>query len=177
MIEQRRSRALSKISYYKNLKRVVKAWSPNPEVQQLRSSMEGLGPWCGADQKQENKQKLDNLLSNIRYTRERHPKPTKWMGRMHDLNKKVLFHQMEYVKAKYDAARHTTKTRKRVKFLLEKLDATLRYRNGAILFIARGEHPERDITDQTLIASMAKEYDGIVAVESMLKGKYDQKKS
>ena len=108
------------------------------------------------------------------------PKPKKWMGRVQELNQKILQHQLAYTKAKYDAARLTTRTHKRTLFLLKELQAKLYWRNGAILCITEAdpvmaEHGRAVIADSDSFASKAREYEGYKAVENMLKGKYDKK--
>lgn len=128
-IEVRRRRAKSKISYYETMKRMVKKY--REDVAALAGtkrtarvlafqgvSAERVESQCKAAQDRVDQWQHEKM------------RPFKWLDKASELNKQILKYRAEYMRARYDAARLTCQTRKRVARLTTLLDARINYQFG-----------------------------------------------
>lgn len=121
-IEVRRRRAKNKIGYYEELKRVVKNYKiAVDKVSYLKRAIR-------AGQAQESA--LKDAEAQVRVFSNQKMKPFKWLNNVSGLNKRILKHRAEYMKARYDAARLTCESRKRVARLTAVLVANIKYQFG-----------------------------------------------
>jgi hypothetical protein len=166
LIEKRRSTARYRLGYYSEIKRRIRA---------CNEAMRTYG-------------NLEDALSTsdefvIRYNASK-GYPKKWKNRARELHMICLRYQAAYVKAKYDTAKFTLKTTKRVRYIARILDVRIMYREGFVHGFAPIERNPRYINsidadrfvDRDQMASMYREHEARKAVESMLEGKFDGNK-
>jgi hypothetical protein len=115
------------------------------------------------------KEHIVSLQNKLDALKKQKMKPFKFMDRVSELNKRILKHRAEYVQARYETARLTCSTRKRLGRLLKLLGCNIDYQMGtgfvqAILFKGR-----RDPIPYTEFEAMAREVEANRAIERMLR--------
>lgn len=166
MIEVRRRRAKSKIGYYEAIKRDLKqfktlqsqAVSWKHEIGTYKHS----GRLAAALAAKESLEGLDKRMESLN-----HPK---WMGKVSELNKLILKYKAEYMVARYDTARLTCQTRKRVSRLTKLLNCFIDYQMGTAFVAAIGfRDPQMERIGHEQFEAMYREVDANKAIEKALR--------
>ena len=134
-INDRRRRAMWKVNYYKNIKETIYAWQgTSPALVKAENRLLFSSKMFPAkDIKDVLKKEVDLIRSRLEWRKGSTAKPEKWIKRgFKELNRVIMKHRHEYVKARYEMMCHTKKTHKRVIKLLKQLNARLRFDNGSV---------------------------------------------
>lgn len=128
-IEVRRRKAKSKVSYYEEVKRLIKHYRVSVArvsslARQIRVSA-NTAPGI-----LDLRYSLDSAKKEVASYNTGKMKPFKWLDKASDLNKRILKYRAEYMRARYDTARLTCQTRKRVARLISELKANINYQSG-----------------------------------------------
>lgn len=163
-IEVRRRRAKNKIGYYEELKRVVKNYKIAVDLVAHLKRAVRVG--------QAHESELKKAEVKVGAFSAQKMKPFKWLNNISGLNKRILKHRAEYMKARYDAARLTCESRKRVARLTAMLAANINYQFGT--GFVESIHVFRNTADQQQIPhtdfeSMYREVEANKAIERMLR--------
>jgi len=184
LIEVRRRRAKSKIGYYEDLKRTVQAFkgtnnrvmSLTREIRHLERRSQQMGGNVDVELKM-TRESLEHELKRLANMTSGKNPPNKWMNRVSELNKQILKHKAEYMKARYDAARLTCQTRKRVARLTSLLKCTIDYQMGTAFVQAIGFKGTYDRIPHVEFEAMYREVDANKAIEKALRSNYEEKES
>lgn len=99
----------------------------------------------------------------------------KWSKNPSGLKRMVLKYRAEEAKAKYDTARHTKATHKRVLQLLKQLGMRLRWDNGYVYYFGTKDYSEYTYREE--FEAMYKEVEANRAIDRMLNGNGKKKTS
>jgi hypothetical protein len=158
MIATRRNNARFKISYYKNIKEIVDAHRDfHPELDRLINRIDYSKEARNLIHRHE--QRIDRLKGL--------PCPKKWIDNISGLRKQILKYEAENLVAKYDAAKLTYATRKRVSQLTKLLEVRLNYQNGYVVGFY-DKNGDRHVSSKSF-PEMYREVEAAKAIERMLK--------
>ncbi len=179
-IELRRRRAKSKFGYYEQMKDAVKDYKASQSrlnllVREINVMLKNPNFNPNPDfltgrlwtEKKEEADKLQDKLDH--YDNKAKMRPKKWMNKISELNKQILRYRAEYMVAKYDTARLTCQTRKRVARLTALLQCWIDY-NYAGAFVDRIRFKDgSEAIEASKFEAMYREHDATKAIEKMLK--------
>lgn len=180
IIEIRRRRAKSKIAYYEELKQLVKSYKADAAAlrDMYRDCMKPESSGAVLKHRQElyaaKKAKVESYSSSSRKM-----KPFKWLDNLSGLNKRILKHRAEYMKARYETARLTCQTRKRVARLTSLLGVNINYQMGTGFvgnIIVFRNTPQQKTIDATEFEPTYREVEANRAIERMLKSDGNEEK-
>lgn len=176
LIEVRRRRAKSKINYYETIKQTIKDYKRDVGIvasftRTLRSRVDID---CDIALTRLEKQ-LDAAKNKVASYSRHKMKPFKWLSNISGLNKQILKYRAEYMKARYDAARLTCQTRKRVARLTKLLSANINYQFGTsfVESLSLFNNTERVLASE--FEPMYREIDANKAIDKVLRGKNEKK--
>lgn len=103
-------------------------------------------------------------------------RPFKFLDRVSELNKRILKHKADYTRARYDTAKLTCSTRKRVFRLTQLLRCTIDYQMGTAFVQSIGfKDGESESVPHRMFEVLGREYEANKAVEKMLRSKHEEK--
>lgn len=169
-IESKRRKAKSKRAYYVQQKNIVYAhMGYSMKLKALQSKFEFMSKSTHLEDRTKASEllpKIQYIQASLAFTKNYYPFPKKWFGKLSELNKLILKHEADYVKAKYEQARHTSKTKNKVAKLLKALNFKVSYDNGKITFFGK----QGSCFSQDQFESLAKEFEANKAIERIING-------
>jgi septal ring factor EnvC (AmiA/AmiB activator) len=176
-IELRRRSAKNKVHYYSSLKReVVRFKDITKKINNCDRELKSLSRSIGEQdelfrrcihRRADLEVELDNMPSTY----------SKWVNKVSELNKRILQHRADYMKARYDAARLTCSNRKRVNRLCKLLGANVEYQFGTAFISHVSFKDSKGIEsfdlriNNTEFKTFYNEHEANKAVEKMLNSK------
>lgn len=178
-IEVRRRRAKSKISYYEDLKRTVKQYKEDvAKVGSLTRTIRAMDPNVGDVSRDRLESQLEAQKQKVESYKTNRSRPFKFLNNVSELNKRILRYRAEYMKARYDTARLTCQTRKRVARLTNLLQCTIDYQFGTAFVQAIGfKDRSTPRISRTEFEAMYREVDANKAIEKALRSKNEEEKA
>lgn len=139
LLNLKRQRARYKKHYYKNAISVLEAHNKsNSKLRFLKSRLEHTPIKTAADVHlcADLQSQISRIELSMKLIVQQNPKPTKWkkMG-LHKLRSLALKYEGEYAAAKHEMMELSLSTRSRVRELLKKLNASLKYNNGSVEYV------------------------------------------
>lgn len=175
LIEVRRRRAKSKVHYYQSMKDCV------VEYKKFASMLSTLkrdilkytrlhsidGDWAIRIKNDTNA--AEAIASKIQAMKLKKMKPFKWLDKASVLNKLILKYKAEYATCRYETARLTCQTRKRVNRLTKLLNANINYQHGTGFVRNFSMNSHMEIIPAENFEAMYREVEANKAIEKMLK--------
>jgi len=176
-IEVRRRKAKSKIGYYEEIKRTIKSYrEAQSKVTSLARSIRAFDTSFGEVSLDRLNEQLEAAKKQVAAYDVQKMKPFKWMDRVSELNKRILKHRAEYMKARYDTARLTCQTRKRVGRLTTELKANINYQFGTAFVQSLSIDNNAERIESKEFEKMFREVDANKAIEKALRSKNEEEK-
>lgn len=185
-IELRRSRALSKISYYREIKKRVEIHGvSSPLLRTLKRRHAYYNIHAQANGAVLYHFALNEVINELEAETKRLNRvaaytdkpPKKWQNNIRELRTVIMRHELEYLKAKYDAAKLTQATSKKVLSIIKKIDVHLGYKNGAIeaIYFNGYFNVDNETVPEPIFRSkihkLSEEFEANKAIEKMLRSK------